>query len=83
MHEHIVRVSKRMKMQKKKKKKKKKNESSRRAPVIAASTMVGTRVKSNFVMHVTMQDSAKSRVSRRTPFVPEPGIEPGAFRSSV
>ena len=34
MHEHIVRVSKRVKMQKKKKKKKKKNESSRRAPVV-------------------------------------------------
>ena len=35
MHKHIVRVSKRVKMQKKKKKKKKKkNESSRRAPVV-------------------------------------------------
>ena len=38
MHEHIVRVSKRVKMQKKKEeKKKKKNESSRRAPVIEAA----------------------------------------------
>ena len=35
MHEHIVKVSKRVKMQKKKKKKKKKKkESSRRAPVV-------------------------------------------------
>ena len=41
MHEHIVRVPKRVKMQKKKKKKKKKkNESSRRAPVFRGGTSV-------------------------------------------